>query len=315
MALEVRSREEDRRFHAWHGALGDAQLARRPQESALEVLRLGVVEVERVVDRPGAVGASEVPGGSVVLQPPRVTLDLDQVQARGHRDQQVALVDTARLRGEGERGPSAIGLGGRHQAAYMVESVLLPGVRGWPILEPLLRRTRRSGLGHRTRSCCRHRPTSAVRFSPSSRRNPLADLTVPHRQAGSVFVSRLGHGEGGGMLLGGNDGRRHGRRLGTAPPPTAPPPVRHHDPAPSTCPSPSDTGAAALLRAGRVFQFRSSAYVAQAVGKRTAEISRRRSAGRCGNLYAPCRPATSRSVTGLPRGLVPERHGGLRHLA
>ena len=60
------------------------------QEPALEVLRLGIVEVERVVDRPGAVGTSEVPGGSVVLQSPQVALDLDQVQARRHRDQPVA---------------------------------------------------------------------------------------------------------------------------------------------------------------------------------------------------------------------------------
>lgn len=177
-ALQVRSREEDRRFHARHGTLGDAQLARGPQEPALEVLRLGIVEVERVVDRPGAVGAAEVPGGSVVFQPPRMALDLDQVEARGHRDQQVALVDTARLRGEGECGPGAVRLGGRHQASYVVESVLLPGVRGGTVLEPLLRRTRRSGFGHRTRVSCRHRPTSAVSSRPFGPKS-LVDLTAP----------------------------------------------------------------------------------------------------------------------------------------
>lgn len=68
-------------------------------QPALEFLRLEIGEVQRVLQRPHPVGV-ELPGVPVIHHPPRVSLQLQQIQATGHRDQQVALVDPAGVRGE-----------------------------------------------------------------------------------------------------------------------------------------------------------------------------------------------------------------------
>ncbi|GDY56582.1 hypothetical protein SVIO_072050 [Streptomyces violaceusniger] len=154
VTFQVGGREEHGRLDTGQRAVVHAQSASGPLELPLEVFRLGIVEMEGVVDGPSAVGTVEVPGGAPVLQPTGVALDLDEVEPGGDGDQQIALVDPAGLRGEGEGRPGPVGLGSRHQAAYVVEGVLLPCVRGRAFLVPLvLGPGWRPGLGHRVPPC------------------------------------------------------------------------------------------------------------------------------------------------------------------
>ena len=118
-ALERLRRQEDDRLDARERPC--AELLRRLLELGLELLRLLVGEVQRVLDGPGRVAVAELPGRAVVGRYAWVGLDLDEEQAAGGRDEQVDLADVPAGGGEREGLPGPIRLGFRHVALDVLQ--------------------------------------------------------------------------------------------------------------------------------------------------------------------------------------------------
>lgn len=146
LAHEVGIMQEDRWLDEGDLRLGDPCRTRGTLELGLELLGLEIGEVQRVAQRPHPV-VVELPGVPVVHHSARVSLELQQVDATGYGNQQIALVDPARDASEPERRPRPVRLSGRHQLPYVLKALLLPLETGPARLEPVLATRWRAGLG------------------------------------------------------------------------------------------------------------------------------------------------------------------------